>query len=360
MPSDNMTTAAGAGDMAARLKRLTEHCLAYRGGDAGRSAAQLVLTAGLFLCALAAMFASFKAGLYGLQALLLPFTALLVVRLFIIQHDCGHGSFFPSRLANDWTGRALSLFTLIPYGMWRRAHNLHHAGSGSLARRGAGGIDTLTVMEYGALSPQKKLLYRIYRNPWFLLVLGPPVYILLLLRLPPLQKAPFLDYGSALPAAQSWKSVASLDAALAFFYGAAVWTLGWQAVLAVCLPVIVCAFWAGQWLFFVQHQYEGAYWRREKDWNYAEAAVFGSSWYDLPRALHWFTGNIGFHHIHHLCAAIPFYRLQECFRAHPDLRALARRLTVRESLKCVKLALWDEERGKLISFRDLNARAAAA
>lgn len=355
---DSLENSAGARVArpdAEHLKRLVEHCQGYRGAVARRSLLQLVSTAGMFFAAVMTMFVSFHHGVYSLYAALMLPTAGLLVRLFIIQHDCGHGSFFSSKAANDATGRFLSLFTFIPYSLWRRAHNLHHAGAGNLDRRGAGDIDTLTVAEYAALPAKKKFWYRFYRHPLVLLVLGPPLYILVLLRFPPVQSVPFLENYHPLPAtSEGWKSVMSLNVFLLLFYGTIVAMFGWKTGLLVYLPVVVTAFWIGQWLFFIQHQFEDAYWRHKGDWNYNEAALYGSSYYVLPRFFQWFTGNIGFHHIHHLCPGIPNYRLEECFRAHPDL-AYTRRITLRESLKSIRLALWDEQKLKMVSFRDLAA-----
>ncbi len=337
---------------AALLKSLVTHCQKYRGGIARRSIVQLGTTVALFLAAISTMFVAFHHGVYWLYALLMVPAGGLVVRLFIIQHDCGHGSFFKSKAANDWTGRFLSLFTFIPYGLWRRGHNLHHAGSGNLDRRGAGDIDTLTIAEYKALSPKQQFWYRLYRHPLVLLVIAPPIYILVLLRFPPWQSVPFLKNYNPLPAGtQGWGSVMGLNVALAAIYGGLIYWLGWKTGLLVYLPVVATAFWIGQWLFYIQHQYEDAYWRHKDGWNYNEAAIYGSSYYVLPKVLQWFTGNIGFHHIHHLCPGIPNYRLEECFRTNADL-AKAPRLTLQDSLKSIHLALWDEMKMKMVSFRE--------
>lgn len=336
-----------------RLKVLAEHCQTFQGSVLRRSLFQLTTTALLFLLSLAGMLLAFEQHWYWMYALLLLPAAGLLVRLFIIQHDCGHGSYFHSRHANDAMGRIISLFTFIPYSLWKRGHNLHHAGSGNLDRRGTGDVDTLTVREYQSLSSGRKLLYRLYRHPLILLVLGPPLYILFMLRFPPLQSAAFLQDFQPSPVQGAWGSAMVLNALLVLFYGAAASLLGWQSVLFVYLPVLIIAFWAGQWLFFVQHQFEKAYWQPKESWNYYEAAIYGSSFYPLHPILQWFTGNIGFHHIHHLCPGIPNYRLQECFEGNSDL-AQARQLTLRESLKSIHLALWDEAAGRMIGFGDLK------
>jgi omega-6 fatty acid desaturase (delta-12 desaturase) len=344
-----------AAEKKAYFKGLSDHCQTYRGADFKRSVVQLVTTITLFLGVIVTMFAAFHHGIYSVYWVLMVPAAGLLVRIFIIQHDCGHGSFFASRKANDMTGRFLSLFTFIPYGLWRRAHNLHHAGSGNLDRRGAGDIDTLTVREYMALSPRRRRLYRIYRHPLVLFVLGPPLFILVLLRFPPWQSVPFLENYNPPPAGkEGWNSVMGLNLALTLVYGTIVALLGWKTGLLVYLPTVIAAFWIGEWLFFIQHQFEDGYWQHQGEWNYAAAAIHGSSYYVLPRILQWFTGNIGFHHIHHLCPGIPNYRLEECFRANPEL-ANCRRITFRDGFKAIRLALWDETANRMIRFRDLPA-----
>ena len=360
---DNLTgntPSSSSSSTAADLKQLAEHCRTYKGSVMSRSFIQLGNTLGLFLPIVGVMLYAWMHQIYWLYALLILPAGGLVIRLFIIQHDCGHGSFFKSRLANDMTGRFTSIFTFIPYDIWKLGHNIHHAGSGHLGRRGIGDVNTLTVKEFEALSPMRKLYYRAYRHPLTLLVFGPPIYILLLLRLPPIPFAPQKENFNPMPAMRGLKSIMGLNIALAAFYGAACYLFGWQAVLAVYLPIIVTAFGFGQWLFYMQHQYEDTYWKGEGQWAYNEAAVLGSSHYDLPKILHWFTGNIGFHHIHHLCPGIPNYRLEECHHAGKEMLTGVTRLTIRESLKSIHLALWDEERFKLISFREWRKNHAAA
>ncbi|MBI1214387.1 MAG: fatty acid desaturase [Alphaproteobacteria bacterium] len=340
----------------ARIKEIIAHCNAYKGSDTKRSILQLIVSFACFALAYAAVLAAYETHHYILCALAMIPAAGLVVKLFIIQHDCGHGSFFKSRLANDTVGRIISLLSFTPYDMWRRAHNFHHAGSGNLNRRGSGSVDTLTVREYQALPEKEQRAYRIYRHPLTLLVFGPPVYVLLMQRLPPVNY-PFIESYNALTPAQTWRSVMGLNIALVVFYGLVGMTLGWAAVW-LYIATLVTAFWAGQWLFYIQHQFEDAYWQPQEGWSYAEAALFGSSYYALPRILQWFTGNIGFHHIHHLCASIPNYRLQECHDAHEDLQKI-NRITLRESWKSAWLALWDEDKGRMIRFKDLPRKSHA-
>jgi len=335
------------------MKTLTEHCHAYKGADMKRSVIQLVTTLGLLFTGLVILFAAIQLKAYWLYALLILPTTGMLIKLFIIQHDCGHGSFFPSRSANDMTGRFISALTFTPYSLWKKAHNMHHASSGHLSRRGAGGIDTLTVKEYNDLPPLKRLLYRLYRNPILLLIVGPPIYLLFLQRFPPIQSLPFLKEYYPVPISQAWRSVVLLDFFLVVVYGGLAALLGWETVFLVYFPVLLATCWVGQWLFFVQHQFEDSYWAEGEDWSFSEAAFHGSSYYVLPGVLQWFTGNIGFHHIHHLCPSIPNYRLQECCEGNKTLSE-AGRMTFLESLKCVRFSLWDEELAKMIRFCDLR------
>lgn len=339
--------------MKQRMKALADHCQKFKGADTARSIAQLATTSGLLLLALYGMFYSVYSQMYWLYALLLVPTAGLLIRLFIIQHDCGHGSFFSSRRANDMTGQVLSLLTITPYSMWKRSHNMHHANSGNLDKRGAGSVDTLTVKEYLALPENHRFLYRLYRNPLVLFFIGPPIYIFILQRFTPIQNAAYMPYYKMLTAKQAIASVMMLNISMALFYGTLMAFLGWKAVLLVFVPSIMIAFWVGQWLFFVQHQFEDTYWQAGKEWTFAEAAFHGSSYYKLPRVLQWFTGNIGYHHIHHLCSSIPNYRLQECCESNQEL-ATSSIITLRDSFKCVRLTLWDEERSKMVGFRDVK------
>jgi omega-6 fatty acid desaturase (delta-12 desaturase) len=320
--------------------------MAYRSADDGRALLQLVTTVLPFVGLSALLLWSASQGSWPVLLFVLPALALLagglLVRLFIIQHDCGHGSFFSSRAANTWVGRALSVLTLTPYGYWRRAHSLHHASAGDLSRRGIGDVDTLTVREYRALSAWGRLKYRIYRNPAVLHVLGPPLYFVLF------QRSPF---GQALPAREAWRSIMGLNAALLVLYGALVAILGIGPVALALLPVACVASWVGGWLFFVQHQFEQTRWDEGKEWDFQLGALGGSSYYVLPRILQWFTGSVGLHHIHHLNSRIPNYRLQACLDGDEVLARISR-LTLRESFSCIGLALWDEERRKLVSFAE--------
>lgn len=347
MNKNTHTPSTGAGqsheDIKTTARRLAKHCAAYKGADRKRSIIQLIVTAVPFFALVATMLYAVEHAYWAGLALVLP-AGVFLVRLFIIQHDCGHGSYFTSRRANDWLGRVLSVFTLTPYAFWQKAHAMHHATSGNLGNRGFGDIDTLTVTEYNALSSSKRLSYRVYRNPLVLFVFGMPYHFIIGHRIP---------LGMPFPFANVWRSVLSSDLALVLLYGTMIALFGVKAFLLIVLPTVAVAAWIGGWMFFIQHQFEDTHWAAEEDWDFHSSAIQGSSYYVLPPVLRWLTGNIGLHHIHHLCGTIPFYRLKDCLDASPELQGMSR-LTVLESLKCMRLALWDEDSSKLIGFGDLK------
>jgi acyl-lipid omega-6 desaturase (Delta-12 desaturase) len=281
---------------------------------------------------------------YWTTLLLAVPTALFVVRLFILQHDCGHGSFFKSPRLNNAVGFMIGVITLVPYTYWRKTHAIHHATSGKLDERDFGDIDTLTVREYLHLSPFKRLLYRLYRHPLVLLGIGPAYQFILKHRFPA-------------DAPRSWKrewaSVHGTNAALLGIVGIMALTIGLKAFVLVQLPVSLLAGSIGVFLFYMQHQYEGTYWRYGKDWDYFDAGLKGSSHFVLPKVFQWLTGNIGIHHIHHVDSRIHNYYLQRCLDENPELQKVTK-LGFRQSVKTLWLALWDEENEKLISFSDLS------
>ena len=331
------------GNIKAIARRLARHCAAYKGADTRRSLVQLIVTAVPFFVLIGVMLFTIEHAYWGGLLLAVPAGGFLI-RLFIIQHDCGHGSYFNSRNANNRLGRLISILTFTPYALWMNSHAMHHATSGNLNKRGFGDIDTLTVAEYSALPTWKRLRYRLYRNPLVLLVFGAPYHFIIGQRIP---------FGMSFPFAKVWRSVLLTDLVLVGFYGLMITLFSLTTVLLVYLPIMVMAAWIGGWLFFIQHQFVDTHWADEEDWDFHSAAIHGSSHYVLPGVLQWLTGNIGLHHIHHLCGTIPFYRLKDCLDASPELQGMSR-LTVRQSLKSVRLALWDEDAGRMIGFRDLK------
>jgi acyl-lipid omega-6 desaturase (Delta-12 desaturase) len=324
--------------------RALAHILArYREPNCARGVLELVITAVPFVLIWILMWATLDAGYWICLLLAVPAAGFLV-RLFMIQHDCGHGSFFRRRLANDWVGRVIGVLTLTPYDFWRRTHALHHASSGNLDRRGIGDIDTRTVREFLALPRWRQLLYRLYRHPIVMFGVGPAYLFILRHRLP---------IGMMRGGWQPWLSTMATNVAIAILVATMIWLVGVGPFLLVHLPITVLAASIGVWLFYVQHQFEDTFWAHDEGWNFHEAALHGSSHYDLPSVLRWFTANIGVHHVHHLCSRIPYYRLPRVLRDHPQLAAVGR-LTLFQSLRCVRRVLWDERRRQLTSFREMQ------
>lgn len=304
-----------------------------------RSVYELLITVVPFMLLWALTWAALVEGYFAGMVLAVPAGGLLL-RLFVIQHDCGHGSLFCRRATNDWVGRSLSVLTLTPYDSWRRSHAKHHATSGNLGKRGTGDVDTLTVAEYCARSPGQRLRYRLYRNPLIFFLAGPAYTFLLRHRFP------------AASANRSWPSGLSTlatNAVIGATAAALVWQIGFAQFLAVHIPIALIAATAGVWLFYVQHQFEHTVWDEDANWNFHTAALHGSSHYDLPPVLRWFTANIGVHHVHHLSSKIPFYRLPEVLRAHPELIAIGR-LSLAQSFATTRLRLWDEEERRMVRF----------
>ena len=316
----------------------------YQRPNDWKSLRELAVTVVPLALAWTAMLVVLWLHLYWVYGLLLFPASGLLVRLFMIQHDCGHGAFFRNKVANDCLGRAVGVLTLTPYDHWRRSHAIHHATSGNLDRRGTGDIKTLTVGEYRARSAWGRLNYRLYRHPAVMFGLGPPYLFLLENRLP---------FGFMLKGWMPWVSTMVTNLGIAAFGGAMIWAFGYQMFLLIYVASALLAGAVGIWLFFVQHQFDPAHWVSGERWNASEAALLGSSYYALPSVLRWFTANIGIHHVHHLSSRIPYYRLPEALRDYPALRG-PNRINLVQSLNCPRLTLWDEARQRLISFKDFH------
>ena len=287
---------------------------------------------------------------YWLTLGLAILNAFFLVRIFIIQHDCGHQSFLKSRNWNNRLGFICSFISLIPYQYWAKSHNFHHAHNGELEVRDIGDVDLLTVSEYKALNPKKRLKYRLYRTPIVMFLLGPIYYLLIHNRFP------FINM-------KGWdsarKSLRKSNVYLIVFYIAMGFLFGWKNFLMVQIPIVVFFAVIAIWFFYVQHQHEEGYKQWKENWEYLLSAIRGSTYYKLPKAFQWLTGNIGIHHIHHLSSLIPNYNLEQCNRENPILEKYVTILTFRSSLKCIFSKLWDEESQRMISFREFNKREAA-
>lgn len=268
-------------------------------------------------------------------------TAGFMVRTFIIFHDCGHGSFFKSRKANLVVGIITGILTFTPWQLWWHEHNIHHANAGNLDKRGVGDVDTWTVEEYLAAPLWKKFFYRVMRNPIFMFTVGAMTVFAIAKRVP-------LPSHSKKEKASIWWT----NVALAAIIAGIIMVAGWKAYLLVQLPVLLFGTSAGVWMFYVQHNYDGVYWEREENWDFYKAALDGSSFYELPAILQWFTGNIGFHHIHHLGSRIPNYKLQQCFEENPLFHV--ERMSILTSFRTLRLRLWDEARQKMVGWKELK------
>jgi omega-6 fatty acid desaturase (delta-12 desaturase) len=325
---------------------------AYHEPKFSRALLELIVTAAPLVTLWAGAWVASSFGLWWLALLLTAPAAAFLVRLFMIQHDCGHMAFFKSPALNHWIGRAIGVLTLTPYDYWRRSHAIHHASCGNLDRRGIGDVTTLTVEEFRALPPLKRFGYRLYRHPVVLFGLGPAFLFLLQHRLPS---------GQMRDGWRPWASTLGTNAVLVGLVTVAILLGGWKALLLVHLPTLLLAASIGVWLFYVQHQFEHTHYARQESWDFTEAALHGSSNYQLPQPLKWLTANIGVHHVHHMSSRIPFYRLPRVLRDFPELRE-ASKLTVPESIRAAGLSLWDEANNRLISFKEFRQamRPAAA
>jgi omega-6 fatty acid desaturase (delta-12 desaturase) len=317
-----------------------------------KAACQLLTSIGLFFVACAVMYWSLHISYLLTLALSVP-TAGLLVRVFIVQHDCGHGSLFRSRKLNDFVGRFCSLLTLTPYAHWRRHHNVHHGHWNNLDRREIG-LDLyatcLTVSEFRALSRWNRFTYRAARHPLMAHVLLPPLVFLFLYRIP-------------FETPKNWtrerRSVYLTDLAVVIVTASLMSVLGVWQVLMVQVPVVALTSMMGVGLFSLQHRFDGTVWARQSDWNVMQAALEGSSYFKLPRVLQWFTGNIGFHHVHHLSPRVANYRLEACHNSIPALRAV-KSLNWLDGWKALRLTLWDETNQRMIRFIDVRTAPTSA
>ena len=286
------------------------------------------------------MYRSLEIG-YWLTLLLAVPTAGFMVRNFIIFHDCCHGSFFKTVKANDRLGLVLGVLVLTPFYQWKHSHAVHHATAGDLDRRGVGDVYTMTVEEYLAAPWYKKIGYRIARSPMILFTIGSFIVFTLTHR--------FFEKGAG---KREKSSVIWTDIAIAAVVGGLVVEIGWVAFLLVEVPILLIACSAGVWLFYVQHNFEPTYWDRHANWDFFLAGMQGSSFYKLPKVLQWFTGNIGYHHIHHLSPKIPNYKLEQCHNENPEFQI--KPLTVRRSLRSLYFRLWDEKERMLVGWKALK------
>lgn len=303
----------------------------------GRSLLDLATSVVPYLALSVLMFRELRVSYLLVLLIAIPAAGFLV-RTFILFHDCSHGSFLPSRRANVWLGVLLGLLVYSPFLRWRHDHSIHHATSGDLDRRGGGDVRTLTVAEYRALPWHGRFGYRVFRNPLVMFGVGPIIALLI---------GPRLVSRSARPRMR--RSVIGTNIALALLVGTLCWLLGWSDFLLVQAPTVLLAGSAGIWLFYVQHQFEDAYWESTEGWSYADAALRGSSYLKLPKVLQFFSGNIGLHHVHHLSARIPNYNLQRAHDENPIFHQVPT-LSLWDGLRAVRFKLWDEEGDRLVTF----------
>ncbi len=328
-------------------RQLMRDLQAFRDPQPSRSRRELAITLVPFLALFALIAMAVSAG-YFVALAATPLAGLFLLRLFIIQHDCGHGAFLPSRAGNDWIGRALGALTLTPYDCWRHSHARHHAATGNLDARGTGDVDTLTVREYRDRTGWGRFLYRLYRHPVVLLGFGPAYLFLLRHRLP---------IGLMREGRIYWYSAIATNLVTALLLAIPTYFVGFGVTALVFFPVLLSAASMGVWLFYVQHQFPQAHWDHADDWSFHDAALHGSSHLDLPPVLAWFSGYIGIHHVHHLASRVPFYRLPEVLEKHPRLRGL-NRFTALQAWGTLRLALWDEDRREMVSFRHASRMGA--
>ena len=314
-----------------------ERLAPYAQPSSRRGLLDLATSALPYLVLIGAMYVLLQVSDLLVLALALPAAGFLL-RTFIVFHDCAHGSFLPSRTANNYVGMACAFLVFSPFGSWRHEHAIHHATAGDLDHRGKGDVETKTVAEYRAMSRSERLHYRFVRNPFVMLVIGPLWALLFQPRLIP-----------AWARRRYWREIVVTNIALVAVLGGLVVLVGWGAVLLVQLPVAMLAGGVGIWLFYVQHQFEGVYWQRHDGWSYADSALHGSSYLKLPKILQFFTGNIGLHHVHHLSPRIPNYNLQRAHNDNPVFQTTPT-LSLWDGIRTMRLKLYDEDLGRLVGF----------
>ncbi|WP_256758034.1 fatty acid desaturase [Cohnella sp. WQ 127256] len=313
----------------------------YEKPNTKSSVRQLLNTLPPFFILWAAAYMSLSVS-YWLTLLFVILAAGFVIRTFIIFHDCCHQSFFRSRKANEILGTITGILTMFPYQQWKHSHSIHHSTSSNLDKRGIGDMWMLTVDEYLELPKWKKIYYRIYRNPLVMFGIGPIVIFL-------------FEYRFNVKRAKRAERINTwiTNIGIVVLYGALAWALGWQNFLLVQAPIFWLSGALGIWLFYVQHQFEESYFEHDEEWSYVKAAVEGSSYYKLPKVLQWITGNIGFHHVHHLSPRVPNYLLEDAHNAVPPLQH-ASTVTLKTSLKAIRFRLWDEEKKDFVSFKQIK------
>lgn len=324
-----------------KIAELKKDVAPYEHSNPKKSVMQIMNTIGPLLLLWIAAYASLSVSYW----LTLPITIVaagFVVRTFILFHDCCHQSFFKSRRANDLLGTITGILTLVPYEQWKRSHNIHHASSSNLDKRGIGDIRIMTVEEYAAASWWRRMAYRFYRNPIVMFGLGPIAIFMIDYR--------FNRRGAKRK--ERWNTYLT-NLGIVLLYAGLCWLIGWQAFLLIQGPVMYVAALLGIWLFYVQHQFEDTYFEHQDEWSYVQAAVEGSSYYKLPKPLQWITGNIGFHHVHHLSPRVPNYHLEKAHEQSLPLQK-ATTITVRTSLKALRYRLWDENSRQFVSFKEVR------
>lgn len=327
-------------------RQIAKQVRAYAQARTGRAWLEVIFTVVPFIvifAAAAALWHSFPV----ISVLLTVPAAFFMVRIFLVQHDLGHGSFFRNKTLNKWVGKALGATTGIPYSYWKRTHAMHHASTGNLDKRGAGDVTTWTVEEYRNAGFWSRLGYRFYRHPLVIIVLG-PAFLLLKMRVP---------FGHPTPFKENWRSILSNNVVLAAIVILLGTFLGFGFVAAVYCLTLYLAMMIGIWLFYVQHQFEDVYWAPQDTWNYHKAAIEGSSQLAMPGFMNWLTANIGLHHIHHLDSKVPFYRLKEVVRGIPDLEGV-NKISWLRTPKLLTLTLYDEACQRMVTFREARRQSA--